>query len=92
MSADIKNGRTNLDILDGDARDAAMKYSVALRKYRHALDKHRYSLSRFGADSLMYAITERQLNEARDRFRKMAANYIRHAELLRQMLGGGLDE
>ena len=40
----------------------------------------------------MYSITERQLNEARDRFMAMAANYIRHAELLREMLGGGLDE
>ena len=63
--------------VDGDARDVALKYREALRKYRHALVKHRYALSRFGTDSTMYSITERQLNDA--------------AELLKEMLGGGLD-
>lgn len=92
MSANSKRGKLYVDVLDGDARDVALKYSEALRTYRHALDKHRYTLSRFGTDSTMYSITERQLNEARDRFMAMAENYIRHAELLREMLGGGLDE
>lgn len=92
MSADIVNGRTVTSILDSDARDTALKYSTALRTYRHALDKHRYTLSRFGAGSPMYSITERQLNEARDRFIAMAENYIRHAQLLKEFLAGGLDE
>ena len=77
MSANSKRGKLYVDVLDGDARDVALKYSEALRTYRHALDKHRYTLSRFGTDSTMYSITERQLNDA--------------AELFQGMLGGGLD-
>lgn len=92
MSADIRNGRTDIDILDSDARDTALKYSAALRTYRHALDKCRDTLARFGAGSPMYRIVEQQLNEARDRFRKMAENYIRHAQLLNEFLAGGMYE
>ena len=76
MGADTKSGKLYVDVLDGDARDVALKYSEALRKYRHALVKHRYTLSRFGTYSTMYSITERQLNAA--------------AELLKEMLCGGL--
>ena len=83
MGSDSKRGKLYVDVLDGDARDVALKYSEALRTYRHALVKHRYALSRFGTDSTMYSITERQLNDTSDRLMAMMENYISHAELLK---------
>lgn len=91
MSSNTKPAKSSIDILEGDARDVALKYSTALRTCRHAMDKHSYALARFGAGSPMSHITERQLNEARGRFMNAAENYIRHAELLKKFLAGGLD-